>query len=977
MTASLSTRYRQPRTLALILGLAAVYFGAAKVGLSLAIMAEQVSAVWPPTGIALVAVLVFGYHVWPGIVLGAFLANATANEPLVTAIGIAVGNTLESLAGAWLLRRCVDFDNSLERLKDVLGLIVLAAGASTTVSATVGVLSLCLGGVQPWSDFGSLWSVWWLGDAMGNLVVAPVLLTATKGRGPPLRRAAEAAILAISVAAIGLVIFNGWTTSDPAYSSLAYAVFPFVVWAALRFGQQGAASVTFVASVFAVLGVLRGVGPFGWGTIHDRLVSLQAFMGVVAATGLILAAALTERRRDEQRKSVLHAVAEILAESKSLAQATPQIIQRICDSLSWQVGAIWEVDRASAVLKCAGVWHAGSTRFPNFEALTRGRTFESGVGLPGRVWATGVPAWIPDVVHDTNFPRAPTAEQEGLHGAFGFPIRLGAEIHGVIEFFSPLIRRPDEDLLQTMGTLGIQIGQFIERRHGEEEVRRSEALKTAVLESALDAIITIDHQGTIVEFNPGAEKMFGWPRSEAIGKPLVDLVIPASLKEKHRQGMLHYMATGHGPILDKRLELPAVRSDGAEFPVELAVTRISLAGPPLFTGYIRDITERKKLEDALRERAIQLSEADRRKNEFLATLAHELRNPLAPIRNGLQILGLCDGDPDATGQALDMMERQLSQMVHLIDDLLDLSRVSRGTIELRKERIELSKVVEQAVEMSRPVVEQAGHHLAINVPQSPIYVDADLTRLAQVFSNLLNNAAKYTERGGEIRLLIEQQNGEVLISVQDNGIGIPREMLPYVFDMFTPVNRNLQRSQGGLGIGLSIVKKLVEMHGGSVEATSDGDGLGSQFIVRLPVVLSVVQPQVDDDEDIRPSSRRRILVVDDNRDAADSLAKILRLKGNESLSAHDGHEAIRQAAEFRPEVILLDIGMPGLNGYDTARQIRAQPWGKNMLLVALTGWGQDEDRRRSQDAGFDEHVVKPINAAMLEKLLASSKAATG
>jgi PAS domain S-box-containing protein len=566
---------------------------------------------------------------------------------------------------------------------------------------------------------------------------------------------------------------------------------------------------------------------------------------------------------------------------------------------------------------------------------------------------------------------------EGLHAAFGFPIRLGAEIHGVIEFFSPQIRRPDEDLLQTMGTLGIQIGQFIERRHGEEEVRRSEALKTAVLESALDAIITIDHQGKIVEFNPGAESMFGWQRGEAIGKPLVDLVIPASLKEKHRQGMMHYMATGHGPILDKRLELPAVRSDGAEFPVELTVTRISLAGPPMFTGYIRDITERKKLEDALRERAVQLAEADRRKNEFLATLAHELRNPLAPIRNGLQILRLCDGDPQATGQALDMMDRQLSQMVHLIDDLLDLSRVSRGTIDLRKERIELAKVVEHAVEMSRPVVELAGHRLAINVPPSPIYVDADLTRLAQVFSNLLNNAAKYTEQGGNIRLLVEQQNGEVVVSVHDNGIGIPHEMLPYVFDMFTPVNRNLERSQGGLGIGLSIVKKLVEMHGGLVQATSDGDGMGSQFIVRLPVVLSVVQPRADDQEAIRPSGRRRILVVDDNRDAADSLAKILRLKGNESRSAHDGHEAIRQAAEFRPNVVLLDIGMPGLNGYDTARQIRAQPWGENMLLVALTGWGQDEDRRRSHDAGFDAHVVKPINAATLEKLLASSKVAIG
>jgi PAS domain S-box-containing protein len=977
MTASSKARYLQPRRLALMFGLAAVYFGTAKLGLSMALVAEQVSAVWPPTGVALVGVLVFGYQIWPGLLLGAYLANATANEPIATACGIAVGNTLEAITGAWLLRRWVGFDNSLERLKDVLGLIVLAAGVSTIVSATIGVLSLCLGGVRPWSDFGSLWSVWWLGDAMGNLVVAPVLLTASIPRRPPLRRTAEAALLAIGVTVIGLVIFNGPTTSDPAYSSLAYAVFPFVVWAALRFGQQGAARVTFVASVFASMGVWRGVGPIGWGTIHDRLVSLQAFLGVVAATGLILAAALAERRRDEERKSVLHAVAEILANSPTLGQATPQIIQRICDTLAWQVGAIWEVDRTSAVLTCAGVWHAGTTTFPVFEAATRGRTFENGVGLPGRVWASGAPAWIPDVVHDSNFPRAAIAEREGLHAAFGFPIRLGADVHGVVEFFSPQIRRPDEDLLQTMGTIGIQIGQFIERRHGEEEVRRSEALKTAVLESALDAIITIDHQGKIIEFNPGADKMYGWPRALAIGKPLVDLIIPASLKEKHQQGMMHYTATGHGPILDKRLELPAVRSDGAEFPVELIVTRISLPGSPMFTGYIRDITERRKLEDALRERAVELSEADRRKNEFLATLAHELRNPLAPLRNGLQILRLSHGDPPATGQALDMMERQLSQMVHLVDDLLDLSRVSRGTIELRQERIELAQIVEQAVEMSRPIVEEAGHRLSIHFPPSPIYIDADLTRLAQVFSNLLNNAAKYTERGGEIRLSVEQQDSEVVISVKDNGIGIPSEMLPYVFDMFTPVNRNLERSQGGLGIGLSIVKKLVEMHGGSVAATSDGAGRGSQFVVRLPVVLSVVQAQSDDEEPARPTGRRRILVVDDNRDAAVSLAMILRLLGNESVTAHDGLDAVRQAAAFRPDIILLDIGMPGLNGYDTAREIRAQPWGKGVLLVALTGLGQDEDRRQSEDAGFDKHIVKPIDIATLKALLASSKAAIG
>jgi PAS domain S-box-containing protein len=970
--------YLRPGTLACMLAVAILYFMAAKLGLSMAVSAEQVSAVWPPTGIALVAVLVLGYRIWPGIWLGAFLANNTANEPIWTALGIATGNTLEAVLGAWLLLRWVGFDKSLERLKDVLGLVVLAACVSTTVSATVGVVSLCLGGVHPWANFSSLWSVWWLGDAMGNLVVAPVLLTMSTHRPSwSTRHTVEATALALGLLTIGLMVFSGRTTSDSAHYPLVYTVFPFVIWAALRFGQPGTTVVTCAASVFAIWGAFHGVGPFGSGAVQDRLMSLQAFLGIVAVTGMILAATLTERRRDVDRKSVLHAVAQILAESSTLAEATPQIIQRICKSLAWHLGAIWQLDRNSTLLSCAGVWHVGSTSFPAFESITKQRTFEKGVGLPGRVWASGEPAWIPDVVHDQNFPRSRAASEEGLHSAFGFPIRLGAETHGVIEFFSPEIRQPDEDLLQMMSTIGIQIGQFIERRRGDEEVRRSEARKTAVVESALDAIIAIDHTGSIVEFNPAAEKMFGRTRNEAIGKPLADIIIPPSLREQHCQGMANYLATGNGPVLNKRLELPALRADGTEFPVELAVSRIPFPGPPMFTGYIRDITQRKQLENELRGRAEELLAADHRKNEFLATLAHELRNPLAPIRNGLEIWRLCQGDPEVMDQARDMMERQLSQMVRLVDDLLDLSRVSRGTIELRKERIELAKIVDQAVETSLPIIEQAGHDLTIDVPQSAIYVDADLTRMAQVFSNILNNAAKYTESRGNIHLSVRQEEGHAVVSVIDNGIGIPAHMLPSVFDIFTQVDRNLERSQSGLGIGLSIVKRLVEMHDGSVEARSKGHGMGSEFIVRLPVVLSVIQTQPEGETQTLISRRRRILVVDDNRDAAMSLAIMLRLMGNESKTAHDGLEALELAQAYQPDVILLDIGMPKLNGYDSARQIRQQSWGKHVCLVALTGWGQDEDRHKSREAGFDLHLVKPVQLEALEQLLASPSVATG
>lgn len=387
-----------------------------------------------------------------------------------------------------------------------------------------------------------------------------------------------------------------------------------------------------------------------------------------------------------------------------------------------------------------------------------------------------------------------------------------------------------------------------------------------------------------------------------------------------------------------------------------------------------DITERKQAEQE-RERLLEeLRDQDKRKDEFLATLAHELRNPLAPLRNGLEVLRLSGQNTEMAGEVRSMMERQLEQMVHLIDDLLDLSRISRGKIELRKERVALSTIVQTALEASLPTIDEAGHELKINMPTEPVYVEADVTRLAQVISNLLNNAAKYTERSGRIHLAVQPRDGDVIVTVKDNGIGIPAHMLSHVFDMFTQADRSLERSQGGLGIGLTIVKRLVEMHDGSVEARSDGPGMGSDFIVRLPRVRSATQPQADDGEPTRSSSHRKILVVDDNRDAATSLAMMLKLMGNDAKTAHDGLEALDVAAVYRPDLILLDIGMPRLNGYETAKRIREQAWGKKIRLVALTGWGQDNDRRRSHDAGFDSHMVKPINPEALKELLASLQA---
>ena len=395
-----------------------------------------------------------------------------------------------------------------------------------------------------------------------------------------------------------------------------------------------------------------------------------------------------------------------------------------------------------------------------------------------------------------------------------------------------------------------------------------------------------------------------------------------------------------------------------------------------FDGTVADITDRKRGEEEREQMVARLQEQDQRKDEFLATLAHELRNPLAPIRNGLQIMRLAQGNPEATERARSMMERQVGQMVHLVDDLLDLSRISLGKIDLRKKRIELAQVIAQAIETSRPSIEQAGHSLLIDMAPDPICVDADLTRLAQVFTNLLNNAAKFTARGGRIRLAVQAVGGEVVISVEDNGVGIPTHLLAHVFETFAQVNGELERSQGGLGIGLSLVKRLVAMHGGSVEARSDGHGRGSEFVVRLPVALSLVGDKPPDEADaVRPTARRRILVVDDNFDSAASLAMLLTLMGHETQTAHDGLEALDAAQAFRPDAMLLDIGMPKLNGYDVCLRIRQQAWGKEMLVIAMSGWGQDEDKRQSLAAGFDAHLVKPLDPAALEKLLTQATAA--
>jgi signal transduction histidine kinase/ActR/RegA family two-component response regulator len=432
----------------------------------------------------------------------------------------------------------------------------------------------------------------------------------------------------------------------------------------------------------------------------------------------------------------------------------------------------------------------------------------------------------------------------------------------------------------------------------------------------------------------------------------MDMVRSASLEaaagQQFRTESTYFVASGEERIVDLILA-PVTDTSGR-------VLFVAATGT--------DITDRRMLEDSLRE-------TDRRKDEFIALLAHELRNPLAPIQNGLHLMRLAGGDPDTVEQVREMMERQLGHMVRLVDDLLDLARIGQNKIELRRSRVALTDVVNSAVETARPMIDEAGHAFSVSMPAEPLFLDADPTRLAQVFSNLLTNSARYTERGGRIWLDARRQADQAVVSVRDTGIGIPAAALPRLFEMFSQVDRSVERATGGLGIGLALVKGLAEMHGGTVTVESPGLGLGSTFSVRLPLAQGVPEPAPPAPADRGAMATAwRILVVDDSEDSARSMAKVLKLLKNEVRTANDGEQAVQAASAFRPDVILMDLGMPRVNGYEATRQIRELDWGRSVAIIALTGWGQDIDRAKSREAGFDGHLVKPVNLAELERLLA-------
>jgi len=513
-----------------------------------------------------------------------------------------------------------------------------------------------------------------------------------------------------------------------------------------------------------------------------------------------------------------------------------------------------------------------------------------------------------------------------------------------------------------------QDGKFIHTRCFTRDITdlklasETRAMLGAIVDSSDDAIVSKTLDGIIQSWNQGAQRLFGYTPAEVIGKS-INMLIPPELQPEERS-ILERLRRGER--ID-HFETVRIAKDGRRLDISLTVSPVrDVTGRIVGASKVaRDISDRKRLEQ-------EMLENDRRKDEFLATLAHELRNPLAPIRNSLEIMKRAGGNPSLVEQARITMDRQVAQMERLIEDLLDISRITRNRLELRNQTVDLASVVQHAVEGCRPLAEAAGHEVTVALPSEPIYLHGDPVRLAQVFGNLLNNACKYTPPDGRIALTVERQGDDVLVSVKDNGSGISPEALPFIFDMFTQGDRTLEHSQSGLGIGLTLVKQIVELHHGEVQARSDGLGRGSEFQVRLPTLSRRPANATPPDAiPLRSPTPRRILVVDDNQDNALSLAKLLKLSGHETQFAYDGVEAIAAAQRFQPDFVLLDLGLPKLNGFDVCRRLRAEPWGKNMMIIALTGWGQDEDRRKSTRAGFDGHLVKPLVYADLEELLAS------
>jgi PAS domain S-box-containing protein len=798
-------RVQRPGTLTragVIAGLTLIYFIAGKLGLRFATIHPCASAVWAPTGIALSACLLFGRWVAAAVFVGAFLVNVTTAGSIATSLGIAAGNTLEALAGSYLLYRFAGGLKVFDRTRDVFRFLMLAAIASTLVSATIGVSSLCLGGYARWAEFKWIWLTWWLGDATGALIVAPMLLLwagsfSVTWEGQQKR---EAVALLVALVVTGGVVFGGWLPLPKQQYPLDFFCFPILLWAAFRFGPRETATASFILSAIAIVGTLNGLGPFAQGTRNESLLLLQTFAGLTGLMSIAVATAVAERRRLDETRSRL----------------------------------------------------------------------------------------------------------------------------------------------------------------------------AAIVDSSDDGIIGLNLDGCVTSWNRGATRVFGFSAAEAIGKPVGLILPPERPAEEQEVARLEVGAVCH-------FETQRKRKDGALIDIALTISPIvGRAGRIIGTSRTsRDITDEKRTRRqreellAAQHLAREAAEAaSRAKDEFLAMLGHELRNPLHAILLAVHLLENTGAINDRGAKAVEIISRQADHVKRLVDDLLEAARVTSGRIVLVRRPTNLSDCVQECIRVFGATGQFERH--VVEIDSEPVWVDADSERLIQIVTNLLSNALKYTPTAGRILISVKAETDDAVLRVGDDGIGIPAASIPHIFDLFARGEVKLDRAPGGLGVGLTLVKRLVELHGGSVEAQSDGPGKGSVFIVRLSRIAPPVPLQATPANGLPQfAGGLRILVIEDNADAREGLRGLLELWRHDVSEASDGHAGLDAAMAFHPEVALIDLGLPGLDGYEVARQLRASPGGDKTILIALTGYAQSEDRQRAKDAGFQGYLPKPVDPNRLMQLIAA------
>jgi PAS domain S-box-containing protein len=750
--------------------LIALYVSSANLGLSLHAVGGFATAIWPPTGLALVALVLGGYRLWPGIALGAYLVNVWAGAPPLVASGMALGNTLEALVGAAFLGRVIRFRPALDRLRDVAGLVG-AAALSTPVSATVGVTTGWLGGVMATDVYGEAWRTWWLGDMNGALVVAALLFT-WSARPKTLLSARpflEGAGLLLTVATLSLLVFTRSVATDSI--DFSYLLFPVLVWAALRFGPPGASAATAIVSAVAIWGTAHGGGPFVGNTLHESVLALQAFMSIVAATVLVLAAVVAERKRAERRLMAHDATTRLLAEAATPNEVIPRAFQTICESLDWDMGALWHVDHEAQILRHGESWHRPSLVLAGFAAVCRAHTFAPGIGLPGCVWASQQPAWIVDVTRDANFSRASSAAKAGLGSAFAFPLRLGSDMLGVIEFFSCERRLPDEELLQMVATLGSQLGQCLERKHAEEALREGEERLHLALQAGDMGTWEWDITTGQVRWSETLEAIHGISPGTFPGtyEAYCSDIHPEDF-DRVTAAIATTLADGSDHRIIYRIVLPDGRVRWVEGRGRLFADETGR--PVRMSGVCMDISERKLAED-------QLKASLREKEVLLREVHHRVKNNLQVISSLLSLQAGFIEEPRVQTLFADCGHRIHSMA--LIHQSLYQSE-SLAQIDFRTYLHTL------ACDLFRTyVIDGERIQLTISADNIPLTIDTAVP-CALLAHELVSNCLKHAfpdGQTGHIWITFRREpDGKLQLQVRDNGVGLPDVVTPHTIESF-------------------------------------------------------------------------------------------------------------------------------------------------------------------------------------------------